>query len=176
MRRDLATRQLGPFRVDLQPGRSISTQSGWGRNGVEAVRASRHAGFDPPTFVIALGFPDLHAWGKNRTPVTTAEGAEALVVPLLDEIGPNRTVVMLNLFSTRPMGAEVLNNALDRLSRRRDDLVVADWAGVARKHPDWHLPDGYHYAPAGAIARQQFVARTMVDAARRTAYRRSWHP
>lgn len=176
LRRDLVARQLGPFRYDLQPGRSISTAEGWGYNAVEAVRAARRAGFDPPSFVVALGFPDLYVWEGNAHPVTTVPAAERLIAPLLSEIGPDRTVIMLNLHSRTPRGAAVFNTALDHLAVQNPNLLVSDWASLAADNEGWHLPDGYHYNVAGARARQQFLALTMVAAARRSSHRRSWHP
>lgn len=176
MRNDLVRHGLGPFRYDLQPGRSISTSEGWGANAVESVRSARNAGFDPPSFVVALGFPDLYAWEGNAHPVTTVPAAERLIAPLLTEIGRDRTVIVLNLHSATPRGAPIFNAALRRLTAQNPNLLVADWAALARDNQRWHLPDGYHYNLVGARARQEFLARSMVAAARRSSHRRSWHP
>ena len=78
---ELAAAGVGPFRVDLQMGRSISRDHfGWGRNAVQAVRYARSKGFDPPAFVVALGWVDILAWAQNPRPVRTASGTVKLKI------------------------------------------------------------------------------------------------
>ncbi|MEI7992747.1 MAG: hypothetical protein WCH93_09995 [Actinomycetota bacterium] len=166
MRKDIAAAGIGPFRLDLQPGRSISRRVGWGTNAITSVRNARLQGFDPPAYVLAVGFPDIHRWAANRTPIVTVDGLVALIEPLLREIGADRTVAFLNLYSKKKMPTAAFNGALARLAVTWPNLSVVDWAALARQHRGWHISDGYHFTYFGARQRQKFIAQTMIDVAR----------
>ena len=165
MRKDFAAAGIGPFRLDLQPGRSISRRAGWGTNAIASVRAARLSGFDPNAYVVAGGFPDILRSRYNRSPIVTADGLVGLIEPLLAEIGPDRTVAFLNLYSAkRKVPTRQFNEALARLALTWPNLSVVDWAGLARRHRGWHIADGYHFSFSGARQRQKFIARTMINA------------
>jgi hypothetical protein len=152
----------------------VSRRVGWGDNAVATVRKARLLGFDPATYVVALGFPDIHRWPANHSPILTADGIVGLIQPLLAEIGADRTVAFFNLYATNRMPATAFNEALRRLTATWPNLYIVDWASLARQHRGWHISDGYHFNSVGAKRRQQFIAQAMVDATERTALRKFW--
>lgn len=157
---------VGPFRIDLQPGRFISRSGGWGASAVQAVQDARAARMDAPAYVIALGFPDIVHWRDGAAPLHDSAGIAATIGPLLEEIGRLRTVGFLNLYSTGGGRTAAFNDALGRLRPSWPNLHVLDWAAVARQHgKQWTLPDGYHPNNPGATARNTFVAHAMRDMA-----------
>jgi len=161
MRADIASFWVGPFRLDLQPGRSISRKLGSRPSAVESVRSARKQGFDPPTYVIALGFPDIIRWERNARPATSVTSIRNLIIPLLDEIGDDRRIAFFDLYSVRPTRAETFNAALASLAAERDNLLVVPWSALARRHRNWHKPDGYHYNGLGSRERTNFIGRTL---------------
>lgn len=165
---ELAKRGVGPYRVDLNLARYIAVNRSLRPSAVAAVRRARAAGFDPPTFVIGLGFSDLlngiHVSQFLRDPIA----ATALIVePLLQEIGPDRTVAFLNLFGTvgsKSSRATMFNSGLAALLPQWPRLHIIDWASVARRNRWWHKVDGFHYTYTGGLHRQRFVCNAMVTA------------
>ncbi len=153
----LADRSVGPYRCDLQPGRSISRDVKRFPSGVEAVRSSREAGFDPPAIVVALGANDLGYATESR------EQFVELTNALFSEIGTQTTIGFFNLFATVPTRARYFNAWLLEAQNEWPNLLVLDWASLARRHPQWHAADGFHYNYTGAEARNAFMARAMID-------------
>ncbi|MFM8531376.1 MAG: hypothetical protein ACKOD2_17205, partial [Ilumatobacteraceae bacterium] len=128
----------------------------------------RDNGFDPPTYVIGLGFPDvlngIHVAQFIRDPIA---GTASMVEPLLEAIGADRTVAFLNLFGTvgsKSSRAKMFNAGLAYLLPRWPRLHVIDWASVAKKNRWWHKVDGFHYTYVGGLRRQRFVVGAMAAA------------
>ena len=71
--------------------------------------------------------------------------------------GPQRCVVWANI--VRPGAYERLNAVLARENRRRRNLLVYDWARVARAHPEWFGSDGVHPTATGYRVRAAGIAR-----------------
>ena len=71
---------------------------------------------------------------------------------LLDRLGPDRTVLWVDLHLTRSAWLDAraawFNDLLRRLERQRPNLTVVDWHRVARANGirGW---DGIHYGPYG---------------------------
>lgn len=158
---------LGPYRFDIGPGRAMSRPGRTMYSGVEAVRRSRDAGFTPTTFVVALGANDLK-YGI-RTPVAARRTFDLL----LEEIGPDCTVGLVNLYSTRPSFAWRYNKYLTQAVARWPNAYLVDWAAVARRNRRWHRPDGFHMNLMGSKKKNTWIIQTMITAcgvhAQRTA-------
>ena len=161
MKREMAAFGLGPFRLDLQPGRSISRNFRGKPSAVASVRSARAEGFDPPTYVIALGYPDIIRWENNSRPTKTVPAIRELVIPLLDEIGDDRFIAFFDLYSVRRTSAGTFNVAIKSLAAERPNLHIVDWSSLARRHRRWHKSDGYHYNYVGAKERTNFIGRTL---------------
>ncbi len=139
--------------LDTQMGRRITAQPQVPpSSGITAVRALRAASGDPLTWVIELGTNDVPAIG------TDVRAAEQLIEAMLDEIGPGRRVVWVNVYQGPQQAAAVaFNRALDQVAARRTGTVVADWASRA-----WY--DGYlaadrvHLTDAGKEAYASMIA------------------
>lgn len=166
---ELARLGVGPYRVDLNLARYIAVDRSLRPSAVAAVGRARSEGFDPPTYVIGLGFPDVlngvHVLQFLRDPIAATA---VIVEPLLEEIGPNRTVVFLNLFGTvgsKSSRAKMFNSGLAALLPQWPRLHIIDWASVAKKNRWWHKVDGFHYTYTGGVHRRRFVCNAMVTAA-----------
>jgi lysophospholipase L1-like esterase len=74
--------------------------------------------------------------------------------------GPGRCVVWSNVVRPpyRGTGYGRLNRALAALDRRHRALVVLDWAGLVRRHPQWLRADGVHANGRGYRARARALA------------------
>jgi len=75
--------------------------------------------------------------------------------------GPERCVVWANI--VRPGAYERLNAILAAENRRRRNLVVFDWASMARRNPGWFAPDGVHPNATGYEARARGIAEKIRD-------------
>ena len=165
VRRDFSAAGIGPYRIDLNLARSLSRDGRARSSGVTAVRDARAAGFDPPAFVIALGFSDIIGSNRNRSfPASPTATTLAMMEPLMEEIGPDRTVGFLSLYGTvgyAASRARLFNVGLAAAAERWPNLVVVDWAGLARRNKWWHKSDGFHYGYTGSIKRQRFIVRAL---------------
>lgn len=161
MKREIAAFGVGPFRLDLQPGRSISRDFRGRPSAVASVRTARAEGFDPQTYVIALGWPDIIRWENNPRPAKTVNAIRDLIIPLLDEIGNDRFIAFFDLYSVTRTSAGTFNLALRSLAAERPNLHIVDWSSLARRHRWWHKRDGYHYNYTGAKQRTNFIGRTL---------------
>lgn len=166
MQRTMVARGLGPFRLDLQPGRLISRPGGWGRSGVEAVRHARASGMDAPAYVVALGVRDIIPRPKSTDPLESVAQITSTIEPLLEEIGRTSAIGFVNLYATT-FRTDAFNTALAGLRKRWPRLYLLDWSSLARAHrTKWLQRDGYHPNYFGSVARTQFLARSMVDMTR----------
>lgn len=153
----LADHGVGPYRCDLQPGRSISREFKRFPSAVQAVRSARSLGFDPDAVVVALGANDLDYATSSR------ENFTDLTETLFREIGIDRAIGFFNIYATVPTKARYFNAWLEDARSSWPNLIVLDWASLARRHRRWHQDDGFHYNYEGAEARNRFVAQSMVD-------------
>ena len=163
MKQEIAAFGVGPFRLDLTPGRSIARTLRGRPSAIDAVRMARADGFDPNVYVVALGYPDIIRWENNPTPAQTVSSIRQLIIPLLQEIGSDRLVAFFNLYSVSRTRAGVFNTALSSLLPEWPNLHIVDWAALARRHRRWHSRDGYHFGYTGAKQRTNFIGRTLRD-------------
>lgn len=168
LRLQLASTTLGPYRIDIGPGRSIVSNGHTMYSGVEAVRRSRAEGqFTPAVFVVALGANDM------KYGLRTRKIAAAMFDRFMTEVGPDCTVGFTNMFATVPSMCPRFNRYLGYAVSRWPNLYVIDWAKVGRRHPRWHKPDGFHMTLSGSHYRNTFILDSMIEAtkvhARRTA-------
>ena len=157
---ELVARSVGPFRCDIQGSRSITREPNKKYpSGLTAVRSARAAGFDPPSWVVALGCNDM--WFIARKKGIAAE----MLDKMLTEIGSDRHVFFLTYWQKQNGAWPKFNEALRGATQRWPNLRVADWAALAKQHPEWHGADGAHYNGKGAKARNTYLVDTMIQAA-----------
>jgi len=80
---------------------------------------------------------------------------------IIEKIGPNRTVVMVNAYGDRswiPGGNEQVEAAAVKYPGQ---IVVADWNGLIAEHPEYIGPDGIHANAEGKVAYAQLVLDTL---------------
>lgn len=156
LNRTLKAKKIGPFRCDIQGARSIDRPSKRFPSAITAVRNARAQGFDPPAYLLALGSNDL--WVVKRK----KNSAPLMIDKIMEEIGENRTVGFLTLYTVHQSSAPKFNRALRDAAKRWPNLHIMDWAAVARRHEEWHNKGGVHYTMRGAIQRNRYLADAMI--------------
>lgn len=104
------------------------------------------------------------AAGNVRRAVVLAYGTnagvddEAQLARVVDALGPERSVVLVNLYSSSTF-VESSNALLEKVAAERPNVVVADWAGAIAQQPELLQSDRIHpgiqgaHVFAGAIGR-----------------------
>jgi lysophospholipase L1-like esterase len=145
--------QWGPFALEARSARRTLVTTSIATSGVEGIRRIRATGFDPDTWIIALGTNDMNI--TYQTPGAT----DALIDALMAELGNGHHVVWVNVYARDfPAQTRAFNAALTAAMRRHANLAVADWYGLVMAHPNWIGADGIHPTLAGAEARNSWVA------------------
>jgi hypothetical protein len=107
----------------------------------------------------------------NRRAVVLAFGTNAgvdedQVNKVLDLLGPNRMVVLVNLMG--PFSRiDTDNTTLDLVARDRANVVVADWASAVRAHPEQLQSDRVHPSLIGAHLFSKTVRQALADLSER---------
>ncbi|GAA2476730.1 acyltransferase family protein [Terrabacter carboxydivorans] len=114
------------------------------------------------------GLTEVSARGDgNRRAVILAFGTNAgvdedRVKQVLDVLGPDRMVVLVNIMG--PFARVDTDNAtLELVARGRPNVVVADWADAIRAHPDQVQSDRIHPTIRGAHLFSKTVRQAMAD-------------
>jgi hypothetical protein len=160
LRRTVKARGLGPVRCDIQSARSLVRYSKNWPSTLWGIRYARKQGFDPSSFLLAVGHNDLYFVRRDK------DAARRMIDRVLTEIGPDHTVGFLTLFCAHKSSAPKFNAALEEATHRWPNLHVFDWASIAQKHLKWHGWDGVHYTMHGARMRNYYLADSMVELTR----------
>ncbi len=114
------------------------------------------------------GLAEVSARGDgNRRAVVLAFGTNAgvdeeRVKDVLDVLGPQRMVVLVNIMG--PFARVDSDNAtLELIARGRPNVAVADWADAIRAHPDQVQSDRVHPTIKGAHLFSRTVRQAMAD-------------
>jgi peptidoglycan/LPS O-acetylase OafA/YrhL len=118
------------------------------------------------------GLAEVTARGDgNRRAVILAFGTNAgvdedRVKQVLDTLGPDRMVVLVNIMG--PFARVDTDNAtLELVARGRPNVVVADWADAIRAHPDQVQSDRIHPTIKGAHLFSKTVRQALADLSER---------
>jgi lysophospholipase L1-like esterase len=124
---------------------------------------SRHAA-DAPSALAALG-PSLPrvvvlSVGTNDDPGAVSD-FRRIVRRTVSLAGPSRCVVWATIVRPPYQGVPYsgYNRVLRTAAARHANLVVLDWAAMARTHPGWFGADGVHPSMTGYRARAAATAR-----------------
>lgn len=82
---------------------------------------------------------------------------EATGQALLDYLGSERTVYWINAYGKNVEWQDEVNDTIDRLAKKNDNLQVIRWDKLGRKHPDWFYQDGTHLNSEGQEKFAEFV-------------------
>ncbi len=141
-----------PYLPRALRGWSVAQDVSTSRHVPEGVSILRRRGSLPSVTVFALGTnDDPGAVGSFIGGVETALGLA----------GSTRCVVVPNIVRP-PVGGRSYagyNSALAALARRRENLRVADWAGLVARNRGWLAADGSHVNATGYWARARLIAR-----------------
>lgn len=118
------------------------------------------------------GLAEVAARGDgNRRAIILAFGTNAgvdedRVKQVLDVLGPDRMVVLVNIMG--PFARVDTDNAtLDLIARGRPNVIVADWADAIRAHPEQVQSDRVHPTIKGAHLFSKTVRQAMADLSQR---------
>ena len=118
------------------------------------------------------GLTEVTARGVgNRRAVILAFGTNAgvdedRVKKVLDALGPNRMVVLVNVMG--PFAASTRTTpTLEPVARGRPNVVVADWADAIRAHPEQVQSDRVHPTIKGAHLFSKTVRQAIADLSER---------
>jgi hypothetical protein len=115
-------------------------------SGVAAVRDIRAHGADPHTWIVELGTNDIGHTGTNSLSIIK------VINTMLDEIGPGHRIVWINIYQgQQPERTATWNQVLEEVVAGRGDLVLGDWAAVA-KTSGYLVEDHVHLTAKGAKA------------------------
>nr|WP_227993759.1 acyltransferase family protein [Pseudactinotalea sp. HY160] len=98
---------------------------------------------------VAEAIDDALAAGTVRDVVIIAAGTNAgardvaLIDATLDALGPDRSVVLVNIYGSS-FWVEESNDNLAAVAAARENVAVADWHQAATEHPDRLQPDRTH--------------------------------
>ncbi len=144
---DLAAAGWGPIHYWAGTGTRVPADNPLGASTV--MRMWRAQGFDPAVWIIGVGADDVGFVGYS------VAASEAEVDLMLDEIGPERQVVMATIQHHNDVWEANWNQALRNVAARRPHLHVVEWQAQADQHPSWWGGDGVHLSPTGYRARSQ---------------------
>ena len=161
LRKMLVDHGVGPFRLDIVSGSSITKSWGKRKSGLVRVAKMRESGFDPGAWVIALGGNDLadFRW-KRRDPLTE-------INKMLDLLGPDAVVAWPTIarqFKRWWPVAQQFNDALRVAAETHPNLHIIEWADLLNQHnPKWYVKgDNAHLRGAGVVARNQMTTDAMI--------------
>lgn len=106
--------------------------------------------------------------GSIRDVVVIAAGTNAgvrdqeIVRDTLDEIGSDRTVVLVNIYGASSWVPES-NENLEEIAADYSNVVVADWNAAAAEHPDQLQPDNIHPDMEGMHLYAEVVEDALAD-------------
>lgn len=160
LRRMLVEHEVGPFRLDIVGGRSMTISTKTKPSGVRAIGIARAAGFDPPAWFIGLGGNDLAAFRAGR------RDPYLEITKVLDELGPVNVAwpTIARQFRSWWPVAQLFNDTLHQLALERPNLHVIEWADLLNQHnPKWYKPgDNAHLRSAGVVARNEMTVQAMI--------------
>jgi peptidoglycan/LPS O-acetylase OafA/YrhL len=134
---DALAARMGPsLSLDAEIGRQMNEAPG-------ILRSLADAGQLADTVVLHLG---------NNGPFTDPEIDEVLSI-----IGPDRRVVLVNVFVPRRWEGEV-NDRLRAAAARHPNVRIADWRSLPASNPALLAEDGYHLSTEGAQRYAEVVA------------------
>jgi len=142
--------------IDAQVSRQMST-------GLAEVQSLAANGLLRPVVVVGLSTNGTVTGGQTRE--------------LLAEIGPRRTLVLVNTYEARPWEHEV-NSAVAAAARTYPNVTLANWLATIAPRTGLLWGDGVHPRPAGARLYARVVAAAVRATGPATAYdpRRAWGP
>jgi hypothetical protein len=151
--------RVGPYRLDIRPGRRTTQANGRIASGLDAVQRMRLARFDPKVWLVSLGGNDFDPF------IHGAVVFEDEITSLLDAIGPTKRVTWFTVWHyNAPDVSMRFNDALRSVAAARSNVVVSDWATVAALHPEFDIGDGVHLNRRGSVFHNEFLVKAAVSA------------
>lgn len=92
---------------------------------------------------------------------TNAGMDEATMTEILDALGPDRMVVLVNEYGTSRSGAD--NEVVARVAGGRSNVAIADWHATVTAHPDALQADGIHPSLRGSHYYAATIRQALAD-------------
>jgi hypothetical protein len=87
---------------------------------------------------------------------------EATGQQLIDYLGKDRTIYWVNVYGENLDTQKDVNNTIDNLVSKNDNVYLINWAKKAKKHPDWFYQDGIHLNTDGQEGFSGFINKSMI--------------
>ena len=94
---------------------------------------------------------------------TNAGSDEQTIRALLDDIGPDRMVVIVNLHADRLSRIAEDNATLAEIAKDHPNVAVADWDGAVSADPDQLQADGIHPSLSGSHVYAKVIRQAFAD-------------
>jgi hypothetical protein len=126
--------------IDAAVGRQFST-------GLQVIAGLKAKGLLRRIVVVGLG---------TNGPVTAVQ-----ISQLFAEIGPDRKLVLVNTFESRPWEQEV-NSILAAAANEHPGVVLANWHTTIEHRTGLLWPDGIHPQPAGGVVYAKMLKQSLI--------------
>jgi hypothetical protein len=157
LKSELKARDLGPFRCDARPARTLGKSYKGVSTALSYVKSNRCY----PAVVVALGGGDTGIFKHSSSEIRSS------LNKLLDALG-DREIGLSTQWSPRAKKyADRYNGALYDAASARGNVFVSDWASKVKANPQWFGVDDAHYKSSGIKARNKFLADMALKAAQR---------
>lgn len=87
---------------------------------------------------------------------------EATGQQLIDYLGKDRTIYWVNVYGENLDTQKDVNNTINNLVSKNDNVYLINWAKKAKKHPDWFYQDGIHLNTDGQEGFSGFINKSMI--------------
>ena len=78
---------------------------------------------------------------------------------LIDYLGKDRRIYWITAYGKKLSWQKEVNQTIQKLAEKNENLSVVDWTKEAKKHPNWFYQDGTHLNTKGQIGYAKFIVK-----------------
>lgn len=157
LKKDLKSRNLGPFVCDARPARTLAISHPTVGTALAYIKGTTCK----PAVVIALGGGDTGIFKHSSTQIKDS------LAKVIKALG-SRQIGLSTQWSPRAAKyAARYNDACFAAANAHANVFVSDWAARVKANPQWFGADDAHYKTSGIKARNTFLADMALKAAKR---------
>jgi len=148
----------------IDPVRAALQADGWEPTVTAAPATTVGSWTSRMKTLIAENRPDVIVieLGTNNC-VNPCRHLDAVIARMMRDIPRTIPVYWLNVQTQPdyPTDPERVNAALDTARSRWSNITLVDMNARFRDHPEWHVPDGLHFSPAGSEQFATLIAQAL---------------
>jgi peptidoglycan/LPS O-acetylase OafA/YrhL len=91
---------------------------------------------------------------------TNSPFPDTTLTSLIDAIGKNRKILLVNVRVPRPWES-VVNKSIASISKKYSNTIVVDWYSTSANHNEYFVKDGVHLKPVGAQAYATMIEKAI---------------